>query len=156
MKQMKGFTLVEMILVLTLLSILSVIALARWPGDLITLDSQTAQLQTDIRFAQSLAMQRNQRVRINFSTDHYYLSDISGTIPLTHPATNDSNIFLSSGVNLASSYPFIIFNSKGVPYNDSDLPGTPLFEDMTITLTAPDGTTRQLFISPETGKVTHG
>lgn len=138
------------------MGILSVIALARWPGDLIALDSQTAQLQSDIRFAQRLAMQRNQRIRINFLTDHYYLSDISGTVPFTHPATNDANIFLSTGIFLTSSYPFIVFNSKGVPYNDADLPGIPLSENVTVTLTAPDGNTRQLLISPDTGKVTHG
>lgn len=149
-----GFTLLELIITLALIGILSAVAIARWPGDSVSLSSQIVRLAEDIRYTQALAMQRSQRTRINFAATSYTISDLTAATSYTHPGESNSTISLETGFTLTTGNTFIVFDSEGIPYSDASLPGTALSSDVTVTLTAPDSTNRTLTINPETGKVT--
>jgi MSHA pilin protein MshC len=66
----KGFTLIELIMVLVLLGIIAVFVAPRL-GDVTNTKagSLADKLQADIRYAQNLAMTKNQRYRVYFNTN---------------------------------------------------------------------------------------
>ena len=148
----KGFTLVELVLVLLLSSILAVIAVIKYPGDGINLSAQADQLIGDIRYTQSLSMHRGQRYRINFAADRYWISSRDGATLYPHPASGATNILLNPGIALASTHGFLVFDGNGTPYTNSLLPGSALGADAVITLSA-GADVRTVRISPQTGRV---
>lgn len=148
----QGFTLIELVTVLLLVSILAVAAVNQWPGSGINLAAQADQLVNDIRYTQSLAMNRGQRYRINLAADRYWISDAGGTVTLALPGSGATVVTLNSGIALSASYSFLVFDGNGAPYITATTPGTPLAADAVITLSA-DGVSRTLRISPETGRV---
>lgn len=148
----QGFTLVELVTVLLLTAILAVVAMDQWPDAGINLAAQADQLQSDIRYTQSLAMNRGQRYRINLATDHYWISDASDTVTVTLPASGATSVTLANGITLSSAYSFLVFDGNGAPYTTADTPGTPLAADAVITLSG-GGASLTLHISPETGRV---
>ncbi len=69
-----GFTLIELIMVITILGILAVVAVPRFPNmNIIRLDMASEKVQSDIRYAQSLAVDTQRWTRIVFSAaaDNY-------------------------------------------------------------------------------------
>ena len=151
-RRAQGFTLVELVSVLLLTAILAAVAMNQWPGAGINLAAQADRLQSDIRYAQSLAMNRGQRYRLNLAADHYWISDAGGSVTVALPGSGAAVVTLSNGITLSSAYGFLVFDGKGAPYTTADTPGTPLAADAVITLSA-DGDSRTLSISPETGHV---
>lgn len=141
-----------MITVLILTGILAATAASYWPGEGINLSAQTEQLAGDLRYLQSMAVTHGQRTRINFAADRYWFSDIDNTARLPHPMAALNDVILDTGITLASSNAFLVFDSDGVPYTNAVLPGNALGSDAVITLSAA-GTTRTLRISPQTGRV---
>ena len=148
----QGFTLIELVTVLLLIAILSVVAINQWPGSGINLSAQADQLANDIRYTQSLAMNRGQRYRINLAADRYWISDAGGTVTVSLPGSGATVMILNSGIALSTSYSFLVFDGNGVPYTTATTPGTALAADAVITLSA-DGESRALRISPQTGRV---
>ncbi len=146
-----GFTLIELILVMALSAILAVGALSMWPDESIGLAAQARQLANDIRYTQAIAMMRGRRYRINFASDHYWLSTRNGT-GIPHPASKQVNVPLASGISLSSSNAYLVFDEFGTPYVNASLPGTTLAADAIITLSS-GASSQQLRISPETGRV---
>ena len=72
--QKAGFTVIELIMTLTVIGILAVIAVARMPDIIpIRLSMAARKVQSDIRYAQSLAMTTQRWTRIVFSAagDNY-------------------------------------------------------------------------------------
>lgn len=151
-RSVAGFTLIELVLTLLLVSVLAVAAVASWPGPAINLHAEAGRLADDIRYAQSLAMTRTPRYRINFASDRYWLSTRDGATVVAHPVAGSAAVPLSSGVNLSTPLSFLVFDDAGIPYVDAALPGTPLATDAVLTLAA-NGSTRTVRISPETGRV---
>lgn len=147
-----GFTLLELVLTLLLVSVLAAAAVASWPGPAINLHAEAGRLADDIRYAQSLAMTRTPRYRINFAGDRYWLSTRDGATVVAHPVAGKAAVPLSAGMNLSAPFPFLVFDDAGVPYIDATLPGTPLATDAVFTL-AVNGSTRTVRVSPETGRV---
>lgn len=139
-----GFTLIEAVIVFVIIGIISVFVAARWHGPDMSLDAQTDQLARDIRYTQSLAMQRAEQFRINLNAgaNQYTIFDNGGT-PIIHPASNTSTITLSGGVQLNTSGN-IIFNSLGVPISGAG--------NYNLSITA--GGNRTISVTPETGRVT--
>jgi MSHA pilin protein MshC len=148
----QGFTLIELVTVLLLISILAVVAINQWPGSSINLSAQADQLANDIRYTQSLAMNRGQRYRINLAADRYWISDAGGTVTISLPGSGATVVTLNSGITLSASYSFLVFDGNGAPYITATTPGTALAADAVITLSA-DGVSRTLTISPQTGRV---
>lgn len=73
----KGFTLIELVVVLVILALISIITFSSiTPLDSIRLNLAGQQIQSDIRYAQSLAVSIQRPVRISFSSgsDNYTVS----------------------------------------------------------------------------------
>jgi len=151
-RQIQGFTLIELVLVLLITAILGTYAIIKIPSGSINISAQADQISADIRHTQSLAINRGQRYRINFNSDRYWISNIDGTTLYTHPASANSTIFLDSGISLSSSHTFLVFDGQGKPYTNALTPGTALAADAVITLTVASEN-RTVRISPETGRV---
>lgn len=148
----RGFTLIELVIVMLVLAILAATALIAWPGETPGLYGSMRQLAADIRYAQSLAMSRGQRVRINFQMDRYTLSDRTGSSPVLHPVSGGGPRLLQSGTVLVASNAFLVFDGMGRPYRDAALPGARLGAHATLTLTA--GTESiSVQVTPDTGYV---
>ncbi len=74
----RGFSLMELIMVMTIVGIVAVYAGAKWQGDL-TLYPKTDQLMNDIRRAQALAMSRGVNFTIlTVGADSYKIQDATG------------------------------------------------------------------------------
>lgn len=159
----RGFTLVELVVVMVLAAILALVALPRMSQNTVELSSQAEQVATDVRYAQTLSMTRgtalgNQgRYCIFFTTTGYQYRHNSNsyatpcTTAVNHPATGSMAAIVLSGVtvtmaNLIGNY--VEFDTKGQPTSL-----TAPASNATITLNATGGP-RLIVISPVTGKVT--
>ena len=157
----KGFTLIELIMVMVMIGILVVVASTR----LQNLPNTRAQfamrkMQSDVRYAQILAMESQKRTRVVFSTgsdtyDLQYETTPSNWSAITHPATKSNfsvqlNTGDFSGVDITqaslNSGSSVTFDSYGAPFNSSD---TALTEPAYVELNA----AYQLRFRAETGKV---
>ena len=147
----RGFTLVELVTVLIIVSLLAVTAISRWSATPFNLSAQAEQLLGDIRYVQTLSMTHGQRYRINFAADRYWFSNLDGSILVPHPASNNTNTLMVNGVSLSFTNSLLVFDGNGAPYSDASLPGTPLAANATVTLTS-GADSRTLQISPETGR----
>ncbi len=148
---MQGYSLVELVTVLLLVSLLAGAFIIRWPGATISVSAQADQLLSDIRYTQSLAMTRGQRYRINFAIDRYWISSADGAISFPHPASGVADVLLATNVTLSSSLGFLVFDGNGRPYVDAATPGTPLAVDAVVTLNS-GSDTRSVRVSRDTGR----
>jgi len=158
----RGFTLVELIVVLLLIGILAMIAVPRLSQNTLELSGQAEQVASDIRHAQALSMTRGAalgsqgRYCILFTATGYQYRHNGNsyatpcTVAVSHPATGSSAAIVLSGgtavstANLTGNY--VEFDTKGQPTSFVAPAG-----DATITLTATGGP-RAVVISPVTGK----
>ncbi len=105
---------------------------------------------------QSLAMTKEAKYRINFSSSQYTLTEENGTTAVPHPGGAGSHIItLPSGVSLSTSglpNGYLVYNKNGIPYSDNGDPGTKLAGQATITLSG-GGVNYSVIIEPNTGKV---
>jgi len=150
-----GFTIVELIVVITIVAIISVIAVPRFittPN----LDGQTQQLLSDLRYTQMLAITHGQRFRVNFtSSTTYTITNTSGTA-VANPSTNGNTITFTGGVTMSlppTNLPnnLVAFDENGIPYTDSAAT-TALAANATITLTR-NGINRSIVITQKTGSM---
>lgn len=152
-----GFTLVEIVVAILLIGILAYSVIPRYQNrGVFDVNAQAEQLASDIRYTQSLAMTSGQRNRINLAAASYQITTSAGA-PLAHPATGSTvaisliNVSLS-GYNPPLTNNYIAFDGKGIPYTDV-VAGTPLGANATITLSATGASSRQVVVSPQTGRV---
>lgn len=126
----RGFSLIELLLVLVILGTLSAYALPRWEPADTTLAAQAERLARDLRHAQALAMSQGRSLRFELQPPSgYRVTDSSGTT-VTDPA--DQQPFLATldnGVTLGGSD--TEFDSLGRPVNGGALLAT----DRSFTLT---------------------
>lgn len=162
--RMRGFTLIELVVVLLLVGILAIFAVPRMSQNTIELSGQAEQVARDVRYAQTLSMTRGAalgsqgRYCIFFTATGYQLRNNANSYAtpcstaVNHPATGSTAAIVLSGstavstANLTGGY--AEFDTKGQPTSF-----TAPAANATITLTATGGP-RTVVISPVTGKVT--
>jgi len=153
-KKCLGFTVVELIVVIVLISIMAAIAVPRWATSP-NLDAQTQQLLSDLRYTQMLAITHGQRFRVNFTLPSSYdTTNLSGT-PVANISTGGNTITLRSGITISSltNLPndLVAFDERGIPYTDSGAT-VALAANATITLSY-NGMTRSIVITQQTGSM---
>lgn len=151
-----GFTLLELIIVLIIISTLAVFVMLPFPASTINLAAQTEQVANDIRYTQSLSMTKGERYRfVKTSSTTYQIVNSSGSPILlargSNTATLSTGITFGTLTNLPNN--LIAFDSKGIPYVDTGSPGTALSSNASIPLTT-GSETKTIIITPETGRVT--
>jgi prepilin-type N-terminal cleavage/methylation domain-containing protein len=156
-----GFTIVEIIVVLLLMSILAATVLGRsvTTTDL-DLNSATDKLRNQLRYAQAEAMKLAYKDYpvwgINFISGGYWL--FRGTTITTKvqlPGVNSDDVNLAtSGISVSTTLPTVFFDRIGKPYSayTTETNNIPLSSLMKITMTA-GGQTREITITPETGLI---
>ena len=155
MHKTQGFSLIEVIMVIAVISILAVIPFFSLPSASINLDGQAQQLANDIRYTQSLSMTKAQRYRLVIGAGSYQILNTAGTA--VQFASGNTTVTLNSGIsfgtltNLPNS--LIAFDGNGIPYTTTGTPGTALAANATIPLQQ-SGSTKTVVITPLTGKVT--
>lgn len=146
--RLTGFTLIEMVTILSIVAILAYFAVSRWPGEGINLAAQAEQLAADIRYTQNLSMTRGKPYHLDFTSNSYTIADHNDT-PLLHPGSGTNRITLANGVILSYSHSRLSFNAKGIPFGQSN---TALSNNAILTL-ASGSTSKQVLINPQTGRV---
>lgn len=154
----RGFTLIELVMVLMLVGILSTYAVVRIPAqNELVLHSQTALLLTHLRHAQSLSLSWGQPLRFTLSSSGYSVSCVNFPIaspcdvnPVLDPVTGSAfTVNVEPGISL-SLIPVgtttIEFDSLGRPVASGSLIST----ISQITLTS-DGVSRVISVYPVTG-----
>lgn len=159
-----GFTLVEIIVVLLLMSIVGAVALGRSVTTTqIDLTAEAEKIRSHLRFAQAEAMKRSDAVwGIKFESGRYWL--FKGTspdnaadqvrLPGVEYATGSSKVDLPSGFSLTwNPSDTIFFNRIGKPYQayTNETINTAPATEMLVTVTS--GESRTIRIEPETGLV---
>lgn len=135
--QPKGFSLVELLLVVAVLAILAVNVMPKWPAIGLNVNYQAMQVLNDIRYAQALSLTTgNLYAWVKLSSNTYAIYS-EGLTPIILPngdtvATLDANTTFGTLTNLPNSY--IVFNSTGTPFVTNIAPMTPLASTATIPL----------------------
>jgi MSHA pilin protein MshC len=157
MTRSRGFTLVELVMVILLAAIIAYAAFARLPSKgALTIAAQAEQLAADVRYAQMLSQTRGERFCLNLAANSYQLTTAASgcATGAPHSAGYTGSIALDgitlSWTNLPANY--VVFGDVGVPYIDAVTPGTALAANAVITLSG-DGGPKTVTISPVTGRV---
>jgi len=154
-KETSGFTLVELVIVIVLISILTVYAVVKWPSDSeIMLPTQASLLANHIRHTQALAMHWGQPLRLTVGAGGYSVSCVTASAsapcnnnPVIDPVTNQPfSIALESGISLSGAN--VDFDTLGRPVSGATIiTSTPA---RTFTLSA-DGVSQSVLLEPLTG-----
>ncbi|MBX7149268.1 prepilin-type N-terminal cleavage/methylation domain-containing protein [bacterium] len=116
----KGFTLIELVLTIVVVSILSVVAMPNFDTSAITLDSASRKILTDIRYAQNLSTTTLDAYgfRVTGATTYQIYKQSTGAVA-TNPITNKPMQYdLStnfSGARFTNQNINVIFNAYGNP-----------------------------------------
>ena len=163
MRRTSGFTLVEIIVVLLLMSILGATVVGRSVTTTqIDLISETDKLRNHLRYAQAEAMKRSDTVwGIKFESGQYWLfrgiSDEKVRLPgVDYSGASDNKVSVPPGFLLTSTKPTVFFDRIGKPYESytsytDETLNTALGAEMQVTVAA--GESRTIRIVPETGLV---
>jgi prepilin-type N-terminal cleavage/methylation domain-containing protein len=167
----KGFTLIELVMILVLAAILAAVVIPRL-GDMTTTKAAAFmdKLRVDIRYAQNLAMTRNLRSRVIFngtggapasgyavvsgttSTCSAFIDPVvGGPVRVTLGAGDYANISIVPGMNCLE------YDALGQPYNCTTAPApascSTTLSGMAITVKANAATVGTVTITTQTGAV---
>ncbi len=143
----RGFTLIELIMVLVILGVLSAYVLARWsPGDS-AVHAEAAQLARDLRHAQALAMSLGTPLDFVASGGGYSVTD--GTSIIQDPSRGEPFLHtLANGVNRGGTCGTVRFDTLGRPLSGGNL----MIAACTHTLSGPS-VSSTVTLTPVTGFV---
>ena len=129
----KGFTLLELIIVMVLLAIISLVIQMRMPTtSSFSISYIAEQLRRDIRYTQTLATSLNSSYTLATTTNSYSISPA--------PPTGNYTVNMPSGITLSANT--ITFDSTGAPQAAA-----------TVTITPNSGTAVTVTVLAETGFV---
>lgn len=146
----RGFTLLELILVILIIGVLAVSVTPRWTSTSMTLQYEARRVLGDIRYAQAMSIATGQRYRWQrtSSTTYQITNEAGAAVVLPNGATT---INLSNGISFGSltNLPgnLVAFNSLGNPYITSSIPGTALGSTAVIPLSTSTQTQNILIVS---------
>jgi prepilin-type N-terminal cleavage/methylation domain-containing protein len=159
-----GFTLIEAILVVTLLAILAAAVLIKNPIEKVRVNGAAAKVKADIRYARKLAVSSGQTAVMRFDATGYGIftdlvantpasgtgeacsTDASGNFNVDFSAARCANL---NGILLTYSTGTVAFDALGTPL---DAAGTPFAAQQTVTV-AGTGGSRLIQIEAQTGRV---
>lgn len=98
----KGFSLLELIMVMTIAGVLIVVSGVRWPG-MVFIQAQAEQLAQDIRYTQALAMGRGKGHTIQWlDVNSYGIMDSEGNQVSPYPLVLDGVVIEPFSVSFSS------------------------------------------------------
>lgn len=143
----RGFTLIELVIVLVLLGAMAAIALPRWAPADTTVAAQADRLGRDLRHAQIMAMQQGRTLTLDIQTASTYRVADSGSSTVTDPATQQPfAISMENSVTVSGAD--TEFDSLGRPVSG----GTLLTVQRAFTISG-STTVATVTVSPVTGFV---
>jgi prepilin-type N-terminal cleavage/methylation domain-containing protein len=153
-----GFTFIEMIVVLVLMSIIAASVLVRgMDTDQIDLMAQAAKIRNHIRYAQAMAMKRsdtNWGIKCDGNAYWFFKGtnpdDSANQLPL--PGEKNSQILLAD-INVTMDGFTLLFDRYGIPYkNNLSTKVDNSSNSLSITISAGSGSVT-LSVTPETGLI---
>jgi type II secretory pathway pseudopilin PulG len=153
-KDLSGFTLIEMVVIILIIAILSVEVITQSTSTVtpLTVSGAASQVANDIRYTQALSMFSGQRYYlVSTASNQYAIQNGSGTgIPLangTLVATLPAGVVFGGTTNLSN---LIGFTGRGIPITDTS--GTLLTAAATVLITS-GAYSNTITISPTTGRI---
>jgi len=156
----RGFTLIELVMVIVIVGILAVIAVPRFESFYaIKLDGATKKVVSDIRYAQQLAIARHEDYRVVFdvANNNYEVRRVSDGSFATDPFTradfivNFNTDAQYKGIRISNTNfgGTLQFDWQGIPRDGN---GTALTSEGSISFSY-QGNNRTIYITPDTGRV---
>ena len=120
----RGFTLIELMIIVIVIAILASVVFFTWPGQSVNVNSAAERMANDLRYMQYIAHSRDKTYQITFvpASRRYDLFEWTGstTVAFNHPFTNTNQISLPAGmtmtVNSAISGDILRFDPEGEPH----------------------------------------
>ena len=142
-----GFTLIELVMVLVIVGVLAALAAPRLSLTDSSVHAQAAQVASDIRHVQMLAMTQGRTLTLQTLGGSYRCTD-SGGIVISDPATRQPfNLTFANGVSVTAGS--VSFDSLGRPVSGGTLRAT------AVNFTVSGGAqSAAISVSPVTGFVT--
>lgn len=148
MKNNKGFTLIELVMVIAIMGIFSFLLLANISGvDKVNVSSTAWKVQSDIRYVHQLAMSTGRSHAISFYdggnyNGGYYVIDTVNWQIVTSPETREPMQVNLNGIGIANPQ-YIEFNSRGEP----------IYGRGNVELVSREGETKKIYVVSNTGAV---
>jgi len=149
----RGFTMLEVVIILIVMGIIGVIVISRLWGTDVNLIAQTEVVKSHLRYAQSRAMNTDVIWGINLTGSTYSLFKNGSTAnKVILPAEDSDTRSLPSGITVETA--IISFDSWGIPHTDAaatdgqELAAGDSEEEITI---SSGGDTKTITITPNTG-----
>lgn len=144
----RGYTLIEMVLVLTIMSIIGAVALLKMPSSSTYYVQNFANsLRQDLNLTRILSITTNQRYQIVFGSNSYQITNAAGQ-PIVHPQNGILPIPYPQGMSVSPATT-VIFDSLGAPYTSTGA----LINSQTINLIQNSTTIETIIVTAGTGLI---